>query len=169
MTRVRREKEADYGAVRQVVEAAFGQPHEAALVDALRAQVPEAISLVAEDAGAIVGHVLFTPVELEPKSAHAPVAGLAPLAVLPARQRSGIGSALVREGLRACEAHGYGAVVVLGHPEYYARFGFVPAHTLGLRCEFPAPPEVYRVFELAPVLSGEAALVKYPRAFHEMG
>src|SRR5512134_1693331 len=97
----------------------------------------------------VVGHILFTPVSLEPP-VPVRIAGLAPMAVRPEHQRSGIGGQLIRAGLDACRGNGYSAVVVLGHPEYYPRFGFAPGHTFGLVCEFPCPPEAFMAIELVP-------------------
>ena len=94
------------------------------------------------------------------------VMGLAPMAVLPERQRQGIGSALVREGLSAIERMGADAVVVLGHPAYYPRFGFKPAATYGLRSEYDVPDDVFMALELRPgVLEDIKGKVKYAPAF----
>ena len=89
-----------------------------------------------------------------------------PLAVLPERQRSGIGSELVRSGLERCKEIGYGAVVVLGHPGYYPRFGFVPASRFGLRYEFEVADDVFMAFELLPgYLDEQSGTVRYHDAF----
>jgi putative acetyltransferase len=91
------------------------------------------------------------------------------MAVLPDDQRQGIGAALIREGLQQCRAGGCEVVVVLGHREYYPRFGFIPASRKGLRCEFPVPDEAFMVVELAEnALRGRKGLVKYHRAFSEV-
>lgn len=76
--------------------------------------------------------------------------GLAPMAVAPERQRQGIGSALVRAGLDRCKEPGFGAIVVLGHPEYYPRFGFSIAKRFDIGCEYEVPDEVFMVMELQP-------------------
>lgn len=125
---IRAEEPADAAAVRAVNELAFGQPAEADLVDALRAAGKAIVALVAVAGGRVVGHILFSGVRIEPDAgdAAAVAAGLAPMAVLPELQRRGIGSRLVEEGLVRCRAAGYGASIVLGHPEYYPRFGYVP-------------------------------------------
>jgi putative acetyltransferase len=97
------------------------------------------------------------------------VAGLGPMAVRPAWQRQGIGSQLVREGLEECWRSGYEAVVVLGHPEYYPRFGFVPASRFGLRCEFEAPDEAFMALELrSGVLSAGGGVVRYASEFSKV-
>jgi putative acetyltransferase len=175
---IRLEQPGDEAGVFETNELAFGAPLEARLVDALRAG-GSYLSLVAAIDGQVVGHILFTPVTIEPAAdltvrlkpdtTARRVAGLAPMAVRPEHQRSGIGGQLIRAGLDECRRAGYSAVVVLGHPEYYPRFGFVPAHTFGLSCEFPSPPEAFMVIELeAAALSGAGGLVRYLPQFAEV-
>jgi len=162
---IRPERPADIASIRAVNLTAFETSTEADLVDALREQAHPIVSLVADDVGAIVGHILFSPVTLR---AHPElqIMGLAPMAVVPAKQRQGIGSALVREGLEQCRRLGFGAVVVLGHAEYYPRFGFTPASRFGLRCEYDVPDEVFMVLELdADVLRGKSGTIQYHPAF----
>ena len=150
--------------MRRVNELAFGREAEARLVDALRA-VPGAFSLVAVTDGQIVGHIMFSPIRVE-GSPEAPGVGLAPMAVLPDVQRQGIGSELVRAGVAECRARGIGFVVVLGHPEFYPRFGFTAAADRGLSCEYPVPSEAFMVLELrSSALEGVGGLVKYDKAF----
>lgn len=161
---VRPETRADTEAVWALNAAAFGQPDEADLVDRLR-ETPGYLALVATEAGEVVGHIAFSPVTLDP-TASVDVRGLAPMAVAPDRQRSGIGSALVRAGLEACRADGAEAVVVLGHPAYYPRFGFVPGPPRGIGCAYDVPPEVFLVLDLVPgALDGTEAVVRYGAAF----
>jgi putative acetyltransferase len=163
---VRSEMAEDRAAVRRVNELAFGQPNEADLVDALRAAAPSCISLVATHEGEVVGHILFSPVTIESPAGAFLALGLAPMAVLPEFQRRGIGSRLMREGLARCARQAHTVVVVLGHPTYYPRFGFVPAATKGLSCEYPVPDEVFMVVELTPgALAGRTGLVKYRPEF----
>ena len=166
MIRVRPETAEDAPAVRRVNELAFGHPEEAALVEALRdASVPH-LSLVAVEDGHVVGHIFFSPVSIESEGSTFQAMGLAPMAVLPEYQGRGVGSELVREGLRECLLRGWKVVVVLGHPEYYPRFGFVPAVGKGLRSEYQVPDEVFMVAELEPgALGGRRGLVKYRREF----
>ena len=162
---IRAERPADADAVRLVNELAFGRPDEARLVEALR-DVLGRLSLVALADGMLTGHILFTPVHIERQDPSRTFAGLAPMAVLPAHQRKGVGSALVREGLAGCREAGYDAVVVVGHPEYYPRFGFVPAHTRGLRYEHPAPAEAFMVVELVRgALDGASGVMRYRPEF----
>jgi putative acetyltransferase len=163
--RIRAEEEADRAAVHAVNAAAFPTPAEADLVDALRAAGAARVSLVAEEDGAVVGHILFSPVTL-PGHPGLALLGLAPMAVAPERQRQGIGSALVEAGLARCRELGCDAVVVLGHPEFYPRFGFVPSVRCGIGCEYPVPPEVFMLQELRPgALQGASGTVRYHPAF----
>ncbi len=161
---IRLELPNDEMSVRETNELAFGTLTEATLVDRLRGS-PDSISLVAALADRVVGHILFTPINIAPAAA-VRVAGLAPMAVRPENQRMGIGSQLVRAGLDQCRKRGYAAVVVVGHPEFYPRFGFVPASTRGLTCEFPVRDEVFMALELKTgALAGVSGLVRYQPEF----
>jgi putative acetyltransferase len=166
MTNIREETPEDFQAVRRVNELAFGRPQEAALVEALRDKADPYISLVAEVGGQIVGHIFFSPVTIESgEGAHAAFA-LAPMAVLPEFQGRGVGSRLVLEGLEECLKRGHEVVFVLGHPEYYPRFGFEPTKPRGITCEFPVPEEVFMLKELrAGALAGRVGVVKYHPEF----
>jgi putative acetyltransferase len=170
MIAVRAETPNDYSAVRRVNEAAFGRPEEARLVDALREEASPFISLVADEDGRVVGHIFFSPVMIKEEEAGSTVAlGLAPMAVLPEFQKRGVGSLLVREGLKESLRLGHEVVVVLGHPEYYPRFGFTQAKQKGLSCEYPVPDEAFMVAELRPgALEGRRGLVKYHAAFNKV-
>lgn len=165
MITIRIEIAADTPAVHRVHELAFDRPAEADLVDALRAAARPYISLVAVDEEQVVGHIFFSPVTLEGEDSARTLLGLAPMAVLPEYQRRGIGSQLVRAGLEECRRIGCDAVVVLGHLEYYPRFGFVPASRKGLQCEYPVPDEVFMVAELRPNALSRHGLVKYRPEF----
>lgn len=163
---IRPEEEKDIPAVYSVNAAAFGTSVEADLVDALRRRARPLISLVAEHSNAILGHIMFSPVSL---TGHPDLKlmGLAPMAVAPAHQRQGIGSALVRAGLERCKQSGFGAVVVLGHPEYYPRFGFLPSARFGIGCEYKVPEDVFMVLELqSGYLSGVSGTIHYHPAFN---
>jgi putative acetyltransferase len=116
-------------------------------VDALRNANVELISLVAEVNNEIIGHILFSPVTID-GAVNVKVAGLAPMAAIPTWQRQGVGTQLVYAGLKSCEGAGYDAVVVLGHADYYPRFGFSPSTNYGLRCQYDVPPEVFMVKEI---------------------
>ena len=165
---VRTERDSDRGAVFALNAAAFETDAEARLVVRLRADVAPLVSLVADDGGEVVGHILFSPVTLDGANASRAI-GLAPMAVVPGRQRSGIGSGLVRAGLEACRELGVTWVVVLGHPEYYPRFGFVPASRFGLTCEYDVPDEVFMAQELVEGSLAECeGCVRYHPAFAEV-
>jgi putative acetyltransferase len=162
---IRTEQPGDVVSIRLVNEAAFGGSIEADIVERLRLEASPIISLVAEEGGAIVGHILFSPVT-RAEGRELPLLGLAPMAVLPDHQRRGIGSALVRAGLDACRQLDAAAVFVLGHAEYYPRFGFVPASRYGIKSEYDVPDEVFMVLELQPGgLSGCSGTVRYHAAF----
>jgi len=162
---IRAEEPSDWAAIRAVNVSAFETPVEADLVDALREQARPLISLVAEDNGAIVGHIMFSPVCLS-RHPDLKVMGLAPMAVAPEHQRKGIGSALVEAGLERCKQLGFVAVVVLGHPEYYPRFGFSPSRGFGIDSEYDVAEEVFMAVELHPAaLDGKTGTVKYHAAF----
>ena len=163
---IRLELPGDTPGIRAVNERAFGQPDEAALVDAVRARGERSISLVAVDGERPVGHILFTPVTIQgPDCAHE-VVGLAPMAVDPDCQRRGIGSRLVARGLDRCRESGYHIAVVLGHPTYYPRFGFVPARRHGIRFELDVPDDAFMVLELDPgALAGCTGVARYAKEF----
>jgi len=162
---IRAEERRDWAAVHAVNVSAFETPAEANLVDALREQARPLVSLIAEDNGAIVGHIMFSPVSLSGHPA-LKIMGLAPMAVAPEHQRKGIGSALVRAGLEQCKQLGLSAVVVLGHPAYYPRFGFSSCARFGIGCEYEVPEEVFMVVELqAGFLRGASGKVRYHAAF----
>lgn len=173
---VRPERPADRAAIFQVNSLAFDREDEGKLVDAIRSGTASRLSLVAGQGGMIVGHIFFSPVTITGAAGGVDACGLGPMAVLPDHQRQGIGTALIRAGLDAARAAGHDAVVVLGHPGYYSRFGFVPAHTKNLACEFEAPPEEFMVLELRagaldPVTRedrGNGGIVKYLPEFSEI-
>lgn len=169
MVIIRPERPGDSSQIRQVNELAFGQPAEADLVDRLRNVRAEGLSLVAEDdRGAIVGHILFTPVVVEGRLVSG--MGLAPMAVLPDRQRQGIGSQLVRRGLDDLRGRGCPFVVVVGHPEYYPRFGFEPASNHGLVSQWDDMPDpAFMVLILdAPAMAGASGVARYRDEFNEV-
>ncbi len=166
MIAIRAERREDRAAVRRVNELAFGGRTEAALVDALRGVAEPQLSLVAEVDGDVVGHIFFSPVSIESEGSKVTAVALGPMAVLPDYQNQGIGSRLVREGLEECRRIGEAVVFVVGHPEYYPRFGFSPAGAKGLRCEYRVPDEAFMVVELSPgALQGREGLVRYRPEF----
>jgi putative acetyltransferase len=165
---IREERPVDVERIRAVNLEAFETSTEADLVDALRGRATPLISLVAEDGANVVGHILFSPVTLESEPGLTLLMGLAPMAVMPSKQRQGVGSGLVLEGLERCRQVNAAGVVVLGHPEYYPRFGFLPAARLFLRCEYDVPEEVFMVRELRDgALSGLSGTIRYHPVFGE--
>jgi putative acetyltransferase len=164
---IREERQGDAERIHAVNLAAFETATEADLVNALRARETQLISLVAEEDATIIGHILFSPVTLA-SGPGLTLMGLAPMAVVPSRQRQGVGSSLVREGLERCRLLKADAVVVLGHPEYYPRFGFSPASRFSLRSEYDVPEEAFMVRELRErALSGLSGTIRYHPVFGE--
>ncbi|AZN43860.1 N-acetyltransferase [Paenibacillus albus] len=167
---IRTETDADYAIVREVNYCAFGnRDDEADLVERIRRSaefIPE-LSLVAERDGSIAGHVLISKALIQNENMNTEVLVLAPIAVLPAYQRQGVGVELIREGLKRSRALGYPAVLLIGHPTYYPKFGFIPASRFGIELkQFPVPDEVFMANELHDgALTGIVGELKYPEAF----
>ena len=165
---IRAEQPQDRPAIFQINAAAFPSDGEARLVDRLRTQAGPIISLVACEQERLLGHICFSRVRLEP-STGLNLMGLAPMAVLPEAQNRGIGSALVRAGLEACRQQQQHAIFVLGHPEYYPRFGFTKASTLGITSTYEAPEEAFLVHTFEPgILSGARGVLHYHQAFEAL-
>jgi putative acetyltransferase len=166
MVIVRPEQPADIPAIHRVNAQAFGRLAEALLVDALRAHGKALISLVAVKDAQVVGHILFSPVTIASATGPFPAVGLAPMAVVPALQRQGIGTLLVQRGLAACRRARYACAVVLGHAHYYPRFGFVPAQRYGIESEYAVPSDVFMALELQEgALQGHAGVARYAPEF----
>jgi putative acetyltransferase len=164
-TTVRPETPADYAAIASLTNTAFNNAAEANLIATLRCQAKDYIALVAEQHGEVVGHILFSPASLD-KAPDCKIMALAPMAVSNVLQHQGIGSALVRAGLEQCNKQGVAAVVVLGHPGYYPRFGFTPASHFNISCPWQAPDNAFMLLELTPgVLKGKSGRVVYQPAF----
>ena len=176
MTRIRAETATDYAAVHEVNKLAFGGEGESRLVEALRKSryFCQKLSLVAVKDQKVVGHILFSPaviervVEIGKKAENndVPVLVLAPMAVLPEFQRQGIGSQLILHGLEECKRLGFGIAILIGHPGFYPRFGFMPARARGLECIYKVSNEAFLVAELVPgALKGVRGMVGYPVEF----
>lgn len=168
--KIREETENDYLKIREVNDLAFGQENEGRLIEKLRQTekfIP-GLSLVAEINNEVVGHILFYPVIIHSATADFHSLSLGPMAVTPAYQRQGIGSQLVREGLKAAKTLGHKSVIVVGHPEYYPRFGFKPASQWKIKMPFEVPDEAFLALEIViDDLKGKSGIVEYPKEFNE--
>ena len=172
---IREELPEDIPAIREVNRRAFGQDQEANIVAALRSNGAALLSLVAIVDGQIVGHIMYSPATIgaEERTAAGDVsgvevtgAGLAPMAVLPEHQRHGIGSKLIEAGTQKLRNSGYPFIIVLGHANYYPRFGFKSASTLGIRCEWDVPSEAFMILVLDQTrMLGVSGLAKYRDEF----
>jgi putative acetyltransferase len=165
---LRPESPEDEGEIRFIHQAAFGRPDEADLLERLRAEGAVLASLVAEEADReekrIVAHILFSRMSIESSTGRVPAVALAPIAVLPERQRRGIGGKLIRYGLDLLRSRGERIVIVLGDPDYYPRFGF--SREKARLLESPFPPEAFMALELQPgALDGVRGKVRYAAAF----
>jgi putative acetyltransferase len=166
---VRLETPDDLDAIRRIHIDAFRRRAEAALIDALRKQGQIVISLVAEVGNELAGNVVLTSVTVMPTVPGLKMLGLGPTAVSPSHQRKGIGSMLIRRAILEAWADGWQALVMLGTPEYYTRFGFASASRFGLRCEFDAPEEAFTVLELrSGTLKGLHGVVRYQPEFWKL-
>jgi len=169
MITIRKEEPGDIRAIRHVNERAFDQENEANIIEKLRKRSALTISLVAVQDDEIVGHIAFSPAIIAAEGSNFGAIALAPMAVLPAYQRKGIGLQMVRVGLEECRRLGHEIIVVLGHPDYYPRFGFVPAMPKGIGCEFEVPEEAWMILELQEgALAGRRGKVRFQPEFSEV-
>lgn len=166
-TRIRTEEPADQPRVYEIERAAFDSDVQPRLVEVLRRDAHPQLSLVAEVDDALVGHVFFSPVRFEAESAP-PAAQLSPVAVDPACQGRGIGSALIREGLARCPAEGWEAVFLVGNPLFYSRFGLRMAAEFGLSCTGPHAPFLQALELREGCLAGMRGRVDFHPAFDEI-
>ena len=169
MIMIREERREDEGAIQALNEKAFGQPAEANIVDKLRKGCPGLLSLVALDGDEVVGHILFSPARIEGSTKTIDGMGLAPMAVLPERQRQGIGTLLVNRGIEMLRCRGCTFIIVLGHPEYYPRFGFERASLWGIRSQWDGvPDEAFMILVLQrAAMKGLSGVARYRDEFDE--
>jgi putative acetyltransferase len=142
---IREERPADLAAIRDVYQRAFEQDQEANIVEALRSNAAALLSLVATLNSQVVGHIMYSPITI---GGEVTCAALGPMAVLPEHQRQGIGYKLVDTGNRKLKDAGCPFIIVLGHANYYPRFGFRPASTHGIKCEWEVSDNVFMVLVL---------------------
>jgi putative acetyltransferase len=168
MIQIRQEEPRDIEAIGQVCDQAFGQPQEGAVVDSLRRNCEDLLSLVAVSENRVVGHILFSPVTVEQEGKTFQGVGLAPMAVLPEFQRKGIGSELVRAGIAMLKQKGCPFIIVLGHADYYPRFGFERASQYGIRSEWDVPDDAFMVLALDDEkMEGILGVARYRPEFAE--
>jgi predicted N-acetyltransferase YhbS len=168
---IRPERKEDYPRITEINNLAFKQENEGRLVENLRKNtgfIPE-LSLVAQEDNEVVGHILFFPIKIiDDKLIHTSLA-LAPMSVHPEHQGKGIGSALVRQGLKAAKEKGFKSVIVVGHANYYPRFGFKPAASWNIKAPFDVPEDVFMAIELTENgLKNVRGTVKYPDEFNDV-
>lgn len=172
LNNIRVEQENDFQAIKEVNDLAFGQEGESNLIDKIRkssAFISDLSLVVETEDKEIVGHILFSIVVIETAEGNVQSLALAPVAVKPDYQNEGIGSSLIREGLKRSKELGYRSVIVLGHSTYYPRFGFIPASEKDIKSPFEVPDEAFMVIELQKgALDGVQGTVSYPEAFSEV-
>jgi len=169
MITIRQEQPQDLKTIRAVNRRAFGQTQEADLVDRLRQHCHDLLSLVAVMQNKVVGHIFFTPATIESAGRTVRGMGLAPMAVLPEYQRQGIGSELVRRGIEQLKKRQCPFIIVLGHAEYYPRFGFEPASRYGIRSEWEVPDDAFMILLLNEFeMQSISGVAKYVPEFAEV-
>ena len=162
MIEIREEQPGDVAAIRELNKLAFGQEQEGNIIDALRSHGAASLSLVATQNGRVVGHVMYSPASVGDVIG----VGLGPMAVLPEHQRQGVGSKLVDAGNRKLKEAGCPFIIVLGHANYYPRFGFTPARPLGITCEWDVPDDAFMLAVLDQTqMQGVSGLAKYRPEF----
>jgi predicted N-acetyltransferase YhbS len=168
---LRKETPDDFLQVARLIEMAFRQKNEAVLVEKLRRnkKYNSNLSIVAEYNGRVIGHILFFPILIRTGDAEIESLALAPLSVSPEFQKMGVGGRLIEEGLKRARQMDYRSVIVLGHPQYYARFGFVTAYKWGISAPFEAPEDALMAIELqADSLVNARGVIAYPQEFSEV-
>ena len=164
---IRKEAKKDYDGIFEVNKLAFGQKEESKLIDKIRNGnnfIPD-LSLVAEKNGKIIGHILFSKIEISGSSKFNSLA-LAPMAVVPEFQKKGIGTKLIEEGIRKAKELNFETIIVLGHKDYYPRFGFQKASKWNIKCPFEVPDEAFMAMEISDnALKNKSGTVIYPPEF----
>jgi putative acetyltransferase len=160
---IREGRPDDVAAVRDLNRRAFGQDQESNIVDELRANGATLLSLVATVNDRVVGHIMYSPLSV---GGNITGAALGPMAVLPERQRQGIGSKLIEAGNQKLKNAGCPFIIVVGHADYYPRFGFRPASEHGIKCQWDVPDDVFMLLILDQAkMEGVSGLAKYRDEF----
>ena len=168
---LRHETINDYIEIKNVNDLAFGQADEGLLIEKLRLNPDfiDKLSIVAELKNKLVGHILFFPIKIQDHFKKHESLALAPMAVLPDLQNKGIGGQLITKGLEIAKELGFKSVIVLGHKDYYPRFGFLPASSWRIKAPFDVPDEVFMAIELvSDGLKDVSGVVEYPKEFEEV-
>ncbi len=168
MVLIRKQQSADIPQIREVNTRAFGQPDEADLVDKLRERCQDLVELVAVFGDEIIGHIVFSPATVECEERTVTGAALGPMAVMPRHQRQGIGTKLVTSGVSLLQQNNCPFLVVIGHPDFYPRFGFRPASRFGVQCDWDVPDAVFMMMVLAEEeMQGVGGRVKFRPEFSQ--
>jgi predicted N-acetyltransferase YhbS len=164
---IRQEKNEDFKSIYEINYQAFKQKNESELIERIRSSknfVPE-LSLIAEKNGKIVGHILLSKIKIKGEKEYESLI-LAPLAVLPELQKQGIGEKLITEGLRKAKELGFSSVIVVGHKDYYPKYGFEKASKWNIKCSFKVPDEAFMAIELnIGALAEKSGIVEFPKEF----
>jgi len=168
---IRQESREDLVRIKEINDRAFEQEDEGKLVYKLRGKdqfLPE-LSLVAETDKTVIGHILFYPVKINSSHQEHTTLSLGPMSVLPEYQKKGIGEKLINEGLKLAKDFGFRSVIVVGHPEYYPKFGFTKASRWSIKVPFEVPDEVFMALEIIEgELQDKSGIIEYPAEFMEM-
>jgi predicted N-acetyltransferase YhbS len=167
---IRSESKNDYNQIRKINDLAFGQENEGKLIDSLRekSDFSNLLSIVAETNDEIVGHILFYPIKIKNDDLEHTILSLAPMAVQTEYQNKGIESRLVKKGLEIAKELGFAAVIVVGHPKYYPRFGFRSAKNWNLKLPFDVPEDVFLALELKEnALKNISVIVNFPKEYFD--
>lgn len=168
---IRQELKEDLARIKEINDQAFGQEGEGRLVNKLREkdQFISELSLVAETDETVVGHILFYPVKINSNLEKHTTLSLGPMSVLPKYQKKGIGGKLISEGLKRAKDVGFRSVIVVGHPEYYPKFGFTKASNWSIKVPFDSPDEAFMALEIVKgELQDKSGIIEYPLEFMEL-